>query len=334
MFKAARNVKLLTLLAGVVSLSLLAACTTPEPTATPAATATATPDPTATPTPAPSPTATATPTPTATPTTAPLTVNPIAINPEEDPDGFIAALPPDEVDCASDAVGGLSVFRDLVAAPDGLDEAATPGQMDALTACIGSQTVQNVMIGRLAAEAGGLSNETIACVADQTSDIEFSNIFRGLDLGGEDLKSAVLALFCLSPAERLAFEQGNPSDDGDSTVGTIDGFECMVGAAGPEILDTFADLSDSDGTPDFVLLSELVPLLDECGMIDRGPAGDTGMSGEQIICLFQEVDPEVMNSLVSADAGSTPDIAVLVTVLAGFEFCGIELDIPSDPARR
>lgn len=198
------------LLAGSILLVVMIACgsstsSSDEPEATATLVPTSTPEsPGSGPTPVP-----------ATSTPASPGSGPITIDPSEDPDGFIAALPADEVMCASDGVGGADIFRELVAADDAIGAEATDALAEVLASCISAETVQNVMIGQLISNHGGLSDETISCIGNSITGVDFSNVLGGLDFTGDDLIQAVEALFCLSPEERLAFEESNPSDDGD-----------------------------------------------------------------------------------------------------------------------
>ncbi len=267
---------------------------------------------------------TATPVPTATPT--PLPLAPITINPEDDPEGFVAALPQDEVRCAADAVGGTDVFTQLIASEDTIGDSLTDSESMALSECVSSETVQNVAIGQMVAETGGLSPDTIRCVAENLPDVAFSNVVNGIDLTGGDAIAAVEALFCLSPEERLAFEQSNASDEGESRVGLINGLECVSNASGVNGLETFAAIAESDGPPDFALLAEIMPVMNECGVFELMGVGDTGITGDQLTCLFTDLDPEVLNSMVNADESAPPDLAALASVLEAFQKCGIELE--------
>lgn len=123
------------------------------------------------------PASTATPVPTATPT--PVPVESIDIDPTVDPEGFLAALPSAEVDCAASAVGGMNMLIELISFEEGIRADISDPKLKVLASCMSDDTMRQVVVGQLKLETGGLSASTTACVAGHTDGIDFASMFSG-----------------------------------------------------------------------------------------------------------------------------------------------------------
>ncbi len=290
------------ILLAVLSLAALAACTSPPP---------------ATPTPNPTPTATAT----------PIPVEAIKIDPRLDPDAFLAALPKAEVDCAASAVGSVEVLAELVAFPDAPTVDVSDTQLKVLASCISGDTVQKVVIGQLELETGGLSASSSACVATHTDGINFGSLFAGQVSDSDTIVSTLQALFCLSAEERRALESSDQEIIDLSSLGGIDALECAIDGAGPTGIESFGSMFGSDGEVNVLAVSELMPLLIDCGVVSDSTLGDSAISVDQFSCLFEQLDPETLNSFlaIADDPNATPDLSGAVELLSAFTACGIDL---------
>lgn len=298
------------------SITILAACATSAatPTSTPAPTATATPEP----------------------------VKAITIDPRTDADGFLAALPPSEVDCASIAVGGEDALTKLVSFSDDALQDVSDVQLKVLASCISSDTVRKVVIGQLEIETGGLSDETAACVANHTDGIDFATLFSGQAVEQETLVSTMQALFCLSPEERRSLETSDQEILEITDLGGIDALECAVDGAGASGLDAFGDIFGADGAVDPLAVGEYIPLLIDCGVVDDDSFATSGISSDQFSCLFEHLDAEALNSFLATtdNPNAVPDLSSAASLFDAFGKCDIDLQdlidsadsLPVDPS--
>ncbi len=268
---------------------------------------------------------TATPAPTATPT--PVPVNAIEIDPQVDPDGFLAALPSSEVDCASSSVGGEDTLKKLITFADDATEGVTDTQLKVLAACVSDETVKKIVVGQLELETGGLSDATAACVGSHADGIDFATLFSGQAVEQETIVSTMQALFCLNDEERRALESSDQEIIGIADVGGIDALECAVDGAGSAGLQEFGAIFGTDGTVDVLAVSEFMPLLIDCGVIDDDLLADTGISADQYSCLFSHLDAELLNSILANanDPNAAPDLSSAASLLGAFGECGIDL---------
>lgn len=290
------------------SITILAACATSAatPTSTPAPTATATPEP----------------------------VKAITIDPRTDADGFLAALPASEVDCASIAVGGEDALEKLVSFSDDALKDVSDVQLKVLASCISSDTVKKVVIGQLEIETGGLSDETASCVANHTDGIDFATLFSGQAVEQETLVSTMQALFCLSPEERRSLETSDQEIIEITDLGGIDALECAVDGAGTGGIEAFGDIFAADGAVDPLAVSEFIPLLIDCGVVDDDSFATSGISSDQFSCLFEHLDADALNSFLSTtdNPNAVPDLSSAATLFDAFGKCEIDLQDLIDSA--
>ena len=287
--------------------------------------------PTATPSPVP-PTATPvlpTPTPTPEPTPTPIPLVPISIDPTEDPIGFFEALPESEASCVADAIGG----RDQVIAL--LESSVDSGsfwvdEIDAIDDCISDETVQRVFAGQLDRETGGLSDATMSCIREQTTGLSAAGLFAE-ELEVDSAISVLKGVFCLNDEERTAIAL-NDAAYGFGEYGGIDALECIVNGVGPTGLTDLISMGSSlDASEiDFSAIAGLFPLLIECGALDDSDFEETGMTADQLGCLFGELGESGL-ALVDPAAGDT-DFGDLAALFAAFDVCGLELDALLDAA--
>jgi len=248
---------------------------------------------------------------------------PISIDPTEDPIGFFAALPESEASCVADAMGG----RDQVIAI--LESSVDSGSFwvdaaDAIDGCISDETVQRVFAGQLDREAGGLSAATISCIREQTTGLTAAGLFAK-ELEVDSTISLLKGVFCLNDEERAAVSL-NDADYGFGEYGGIDALECIVNGVGPTGLTDLVGMVSSLATDeiDFSAIADLFPLLVECGTLDDSVFEGTGMTADQLGCLFGELGE---SGLAFADpTAADSDFGDLAALFAAFDLCGIELD--------
>lgn len=272
-------------------------------------------------------TPTATASPTEVPTATPVPIKIIAINPEEDPEGFLAALPASEVDCAIAAVGGREQLVSLISSAGDEADGISDTQLRVLASCIGSDTMRAIVIGQLDLESGGLSDATVACIAQYTAGINFAGVFSGQVIQTDAIVSTLQALFCLSPEERAALENSGTNLVSIDTPGGIDALECAVDGAGPEGIQVFADMFGPDGEVDPLAVSKFMPLMIDCGLVDEEAFAESGMTPVQLSCMFEKLDPEALATLMTATGSTsgTPDLSVIANLFTALDECGIDL---------
>ncbi len=268
---------------------------------------------------------TPTPAPTATPTPEP--VRSIAIDPQVDPNGFLAALPAGEVDCASSVIGGSDTLTKLIT----LSEDATAGiddtRLKVLASCFSDDTVQKVVVGQLELETGGLSAATTDCVRSYTAGIDFASLFSGQVVEEDTIVSTLQSLFCLSSRERKALEASDQEIIRITQLGGIDALECAVDGAGPNGLTEFGDIFGTDGTVDTAAVGRFMPLLIDCGVIEDAEITSSPFSADQFSCLFEHIDLETLNEFLSVAGtpGTTPDLGSAAELISAMTECGLDL---------
>ena len=304
------------LLAAVLVVVVACSSVTPTPTAVP---------PTATPVPP-------TPTPTPEPTPTPVPVEPITIDPTKDPVGFFEALPASEASCISDALGGRE--RVLAMLESALEsDRITPTEADAIDGCISDETVRRVFVGQLEREAGGLSDATVICIGEQIGGMSAAALFTA-EPAVDSMISLLKGLFWLNNEERAAVSASDAAY-GFGDYGGIDALECVVNGVGPTGLgDLMGALSSSD--IDFSGLSNLFPLLIECGALDDSVFEETGITADQAGCLLGELGESGL-ALLNPDAAD-PELGDLTAIFSALDACGMTLEyvlestaLPLDP---
>jgi hypothetical protein len=267
-------------------------------------------------------------------TATPVPIQAISIDSQADPEGFLAAIPAAEVDCASSAVGGRDELINLVSLSDANTDAISDTQLSVLASCISDSTMKRVVVGQLELETGGLSDETLACVNQYAEGIDFSSLFSGQVTGRDTIVSTLQALFCLSPAERAALESNEQSIIEITQIGGIDALECAVDSAGTERLNAFADIFSVDGSVDTEAVGEFMPYLIDCGVVDDDSFQSAGITSDQFSCLFANLDPDTLASLtnITDNPSATPDISTAATLFEAMGECGLDLQEILDSA--
>jgi hypothetical protein len=274
--------------------------------------------------------------PTKLPTETPVPIIMISVNPETDPEGFLAALPAPEVDCATRAAGGHGRLVRLISSAGDEADGISDTQLRDLASCIGNDTIKGIFIGQLNIETGGLSDATIACISQHTDGIDFAGVFSGQVIETDAIVSTLQALFCLSPKERAAFETSGTELVSVDTLGGIDALECAVDGVGPDGIQIFADMSGSSGEVDPLAVSKFMPRMIECGidlqaLIDASSSTGAGtglgetsnvtedISVDLLFCLTENGVSPVTASNYAAGLvhSSDPSIASALALCAG-----------------
>lgn len=153
---------------------------------------------------------------------------PIMVDYVQDVAGFLEALPAGEVTCMTAYAGGIErvqeIFSSRFQPPSGLI-----AQFDE---CMSDISTRNTAVGRIAIIGPGLSDDTIACIGETIENPTLKplfGIFDSAEVSGEWIS----AHFCLTPDERLTFEEAlfanQPDRQASGSGGTfIDVQECMV----------------------------------------------------------------------------------------------------------
>lgn len=197
----------------------------------------------------------------------------------------------------------------------------TPTEADAIDGCISDETVQSVFVGQLEREAGGLSDPTVICIGEQIGGLSAAALFT--DEPQVDATISLLkGIFCLNSEERAAISVSDAAY-GFGDYGGIDALECVVNGVGPTGLgDLMGALSSSD--VDFSGLSNLFPLLIECGALNDSVFEETGITADQVGCLLGELGE---SGLALLDPGAAdPELGDLAAMFAALDACGIDLE--------
>ncbi len=243
------------------------------------------------------------PTVTASPTTTP-TPRLITVNPEEDPAEFLRALPGSEQECLEQAVD-----------PEQLEEfiANLDPENEIWRACLGEKTVRAVTLGQLAREAGGLSDESVKCLLEETGSVDFRSMIFGDEIGprlGSLITQA--AALCFSDEELLR------------------GFDFFDQNLNAEQLRCFftSNLGDvaTFGQPS----PEVTELLNECDL----PSGLFGelavpppLSTEVETCLIDAIGEEALQEVFSGQRSPTSEE---IEAFAGCNVGGSDI-VPGSP---
>ena len=214
----------------------------------------------------------------------------------------------------------------------------TAAEAEAIDGCISDETVQSVFIGQLDRDAGGLSDATVICIGEQIGGFSAAALF--IDEPAVDATISLLkGVFCLNAEERATISASSASS-GFGEIGGIDAVECVVNGVGPTGLgDLMAMLSSSSsGDIDLAALSDLLPLLIECGALNDSAFEGTGVTADQVGCLLgalelgvnHDVNCESVLALLDP-AAAEPELADLIPMLVALEECGIPsaVEIPS-----
>ncbi len=277
----------------------------------------------ATPTPIP-------PSPTPEPTATPVPLEPITIDPKKDAVGFLEALPASEISCLSGALGGSGrVLEILESALD--SDAVTLAEAEAINGCISDETVGRVFVGQIEREAGGLSDATVVCIGEQIGGLSAAALFTD-EPAADAVISLLKGVFCLNGEERSAVSDSAVAY-GFGDYGGIDALECVINGVGPTGLgDLMGALSggSSGGEIDFSAISDLFPLLIECGALDDSVFEESGVTADQVGCLLGELGEGGL-ALLDPDAAS-PELGDLAEMFSALDACGIALEDMLDGA--
>lgn len=267
------------------------------------------------------------------PTPTPVSVRPILFDPATQTYQFMDALPQAEVVCAVQVVGGIDRFTSLLQ-KDYADLRLNDQETEAIGACFSSETVRRVMVGQLDREAGGLSEATVICIGEQIDGLSAAALFTE-DSGPDSTISLIKSIFCLNGEERAAVSTAEGAGFGFADLGGIDALECVVNRAGPTGLEDLMGAFSSDAA-DFETLTNLFPIMIECGAIDDSNFEDSGMSAVQVGCLINELGEGGL-SLLDPNA-SEPEMADVILMFAALDACGIDSEglmggvtLPLDP---
>lgn len=266
---------------GVTAMFLLAfavACVAPTPTPTPTATPTPTPTPTATPTPTPTPAL-------------------ITVNPEEDPEAFLQAIPASERDCMEQAFGAERLLEVVRAEGEPSSEETAK-----LMGCVSEETMRRLMLGQMMMELD-ISEQGMTCISAELRDVSLPDFSRqGEQEGiGKQITEGVTfsyqltraALNCLSEeeaAELLGGKLLGGMEEGDGP--NLEYLRCLYGSIDDE---TIAQLAET--TAKIFTMGEAAREEDKPEMLDffnrcspipgREEQGLPKYTPEQVDCVYE-----------------------------------------------
>ena len=256
MFELTKGVCTLTALGATLLIVFLAACGG-EPIVTPS--------PTATPSPASNP-----------------TPRLITVNPDEDPAEFARALPGDERECLTEAVGPEKL-EEFIASED-------PGH-EIFQACLGEETVRAVMFGQMAREAGGFSDQTVSCLLDETRSLDLGSLVSWREIGPELGVFMQATALCLSDEELLQSQRFGSED----LILNAEQLRCLV-SSNAEAMAMFGELSP-----------EVAELSSKCGIppgLLEEPAVPPRIATDVEACLIDAIGEKAMKDSLQQAAPS------------------------------
>ena len=259
----------------------------------------------------PAPTATPEPTPTPTPTP---TLEPILIDPKENPREFLLALPGAEQQCIRNGIDPVRLEQVLEIS----DTTETEDRV--FLECISQETLVRIMVGSFARLANPLSQETMDCLWNTLGEADLSPAFD-MDKDGEPSLAFFLpfinASLCFS-AEEVARIQ--TTTDGDFPIAEM---YCLAQRIDLEQLPSLF-LDGMEGLPP----AEIVSAMLDCGLEMEGRIGeDHPFTEEQLVCLSEALGDEGIEQFFGQDGD--PPFEALLAILE----CVLEMEgyIGEDP---
>ena len=220
---------------------------------------------------------TGTPSPTGSPTPRLITANP-----EDDPAGFLSALPETERKCLEQAVG-----------PENLEALIRENNPDVtiLEACLGEETVRAVVLGQSARQAGGLGDGTVDCLFHETNSIDFRRMSFGDGIGPGHGTYAQATVLCLSDEELIRLYGAGL---GDETL-NVERIHCLM----------LSDMGGvaTNGQPN----PEIVALLDKCGTASDLIKERPPLTAEQEACLIDAIGETATQEVYGLVRSPTPE---------------------------
>ena len=164
----------------------------------------------------------------------------ITVNPEENPAGFLRALPASERECLEQTVG-----------PEKLEEfiASEEPAKETVRACLSEETIRNMTLGGMATQAGGFSDQTVTCLLDKTESLDYLGMLLQEGIGPEFSTFMQASALCLSDEELLR-SQGSGSLTAEQLRCAWLGDPEVVATFGnqsPEVAELFSKCSTSPG---------------------------------------------------------------------------------------
>lgn len=267
---------------------------------------------------APTVTATSTPSPTPEPQ-----LTPIAIDRMSRPEAFLAALPEDEVNCLTTEIRRPRVVEILSETGDQI----TADESRAFSKCVTEGTAQLILVSGLYEAAGGLTGETVACITKRSRLLP-TDWMAQQEPTGAVISVILQSLFCLSPDERSRAEDSGSELTFDG-LGGIDAMECAFSDVRSTQLDGLILLFESNNINPTLQslepLTDILPRLIRCGVIEDEHFADLGMTAKQAGCLIDELGFERIFRLTGS-TGNDPEFEEVFELVVPLVKCKIELD--------
>lgn len=256
---------------------------------------------------------------------------PIMVDYVQNVAGFLEALPAGEVTCMTAYAGGIEQVEQIFSSGS-QPPSSLIAQFDE---CMSDVSTRNTAAGRIAIIGPGLSDDTVACIGEAIEHPTLKPLFGIFD---EAQVSAewISAHFCLTPDERLAFEEAlfaNQPDRQSSGTGStfIDVQECMVEELGeeryfePVVQPDTSDRVAMDGFfTNFTafLISDI-----RCRQGDEGYELSDGavMSVEAAQCVADSLGP-IRFGGVLLDRVWVPTVDEHLEVVEAYSGCDVETD--------
>jgi len=228
----------------------------------------------------------------------------ITVNPEEDPEAFLQAIPASERDCMEQAFGAERLL-DVVRA----EEEPSSEDMAKLAGCLSEETARRIMLGMMFQE--GISEQSMTCITSELEDLSFLDIIAqrgGVELWPEDMAKL---MGCLSEETARRMVLGIMFPEGISEqsmtcisaelrdVSFLDNIRLAPGElSGEERMQTLTFTTQLSRAAVNCLSEE------EAAEFFGGIEEEGGPSLEQYKCLFESADDETIAKLFATGAAA------------------------------
>jgi len=236
--------------------------------------------------------------PTPTPTPALITVNP-----QEDPEAFLQAIPASERSCLVQAFGAERLLEVVAEEEPSSDDAAK------LAGCASEETARRLVLGQMMLDAD-ISEQSITCISAELRDVSFLDFLipqeeqsMQMQTSGFQLTRAMLD--CLS--EEAAEIFGGAEAEGGPSVEQL---KCLyAGEADPETLAKLFTM-----LPGVVLGAppppELLDIFTRCGVPFPSPGEEGGppeLTEEQQSCIIEAIGETAFSEIVTGQRPPTQE---------------------------
>jgi hypothetical protein len=183
----------------------------------------------------------------------------IAVDPQEDPIGFLLTIPESERSCLERAFGSERIIQML-----GQEDLLEEDEVELFRRCISEETARRVTLGMMFQE--GVSEESLTCMSAKTEGVSFLDLVNFQQQEGIEIEKKMLpilrAMFtCLSGGELTQVGVLGTGEGGR----TSEQIKCIFATADDDTLAQLIELGEGGGAG-AMPSAQVVELLLECGV--------------------------------------------------------------------